>query len=273
MALRILFSVLVLSFVLTGCSSNDADQEVGPAKPVEELYNEAANLLDNGKNNQAAKMFEEVERQYPFSEWATRAELMAAYGYYKDGRYDEAVLALDRYIELHPGNENTDYALYLKALSYYDQITDVARDQEMTERALQSFNALIRRHPSSEYSRDARFKRDLTLDHLAGKEMEIGRYYLTRGHVNAAIGRFRSVVQKYQTTTHIPEALHRLVEAYLTIGLKDEAVRVAAVLGHNYPGSKWYQYSYDLLDDEARKDIVEGRGWMDKTIDSLFNPN
>ena len=268
----LLFTLLVLS----ACSSDKADTtpETGvPQVPVEDLYNKAADALDNKKYRQASQLFEDVEREHPYSQWATKAQLMAAYAAYQDDRYDEAVLALDRFIELHPGNEDIDYAYYLKALAFYEQISDVARDQAMTQSALDAFNALVLRFPDSEYARDANLKRDLTLDHLAGKEMEIGRYYLNRNQVNAAINRFRSVVQKYQTTTHVPEALHRLVESYLIIGLKSEAVRVAAVLGHNYPGSKWYESSYSILDPDLRQKIMEDRSFVDKTIDSLFRPD
>jgi outer membrane protein assembly factor BamD len=180
---------------------------------------------------------------------------------------------LDRFIELHPGNKDIDYAYYLKALSYYEQISDVARDQEMTSLAMESMDTLIRRFPDSKYSRDATLKKDLTVDHLAGKEMEIGRYYLNRGHINAAINRFLTVVQKYETTTHTAEALHRLVEAYMTLGLPFEATQVAAVLGHNYPGSEWYKRSFELLDENSRKRLVEDRGVFDKTIESIFKPN
>jgi len=168
---------------------------------------------------------------------------MAAYSYYENKSYNEAIISLDRFIQLHPGNDNIDYAYYLRALSFYEQIVDVRRDQMMTDEALQSFNTLITRFPDSKYSRDASLKRDLTMDHLAGKEMEVGRYYLNRGHVNAALNRFLVVVEDYQTTTHTAEALHRLVEGYLTLGLKQEATRVAAVLGHNYPGSEGYEWA------------------------------
>lgn len=261
------------------CSSSKKDGEVleggeaPPAAPVEELYNEAADALDAEQYNKATGLFEEVERQYPYSKWATKAQLMAAYAAYQDDRYDEAILAIDRFVELHPGNEDIDYAYYLKALAYYEQISDVARDQEMTEQALKAFDTVITRFPNSQYTRDSKLKRDLTLDHLAGKEMEIGRYYLNRNQINAAINRFRAVVKNYQTTTHVPEALHRLVEAYLTLGLRPEATRVAAVLGHNYPGSKWYEDSYKILDEKSRQQILEDRSFVDKTIDSLFKPD
>lgn len=263
---------------LSACSSDKAEEGVGDivttsAKPVEDLYNEAASALDNEEFRKAKGLFEEVERQYPYSKWATKAQLMSAYAAYQNDDYDEAILAIDRFIELHPGNEDIDYAYYLKALAYYEQISDVARDQAMTEQSMKAFDALITRFPNSEYVRDSKLKRDLTLDHLAGKEMEIGRYYLNRNQVNAAINRFRAVIKDYQTTTHVPEALHRLTEAYLTLGLRTEATRVAAVLGHNYPGSKWYEDSYKILDEESRKEIMEDRSFIDKTVDSLFKPD
>jgi outer membrane protein assembly factor BamD len=271
---RIFTLSLLLSFiVLVGCASDTKDVEQtasGPSKPVEELYNEAADALDAEEYRTAVNLFQEVERQYPYSKWATKAQLMAAFAAYKSDSYDEAVLAIDRFIELHPGNEDIDYAYYLKALAYYEQISDVARDQEMTKNALDSFDALITRFPTSQYARDAKLKRDLTLDHLAGKEMEIGRYYLNRNQINAAINRFRVVIKEYQTTTHTPEALHRLVECYLILGLKGEATRVAAVLGHNYPGSNWYEDSYKILDEQSRQQIMEDRSFIDKTVDSLF---
>lgn len=274
-----ILTILILSLSLMACSSSKKDGEVleggeaPPAAPVEELYNEAADALDAEQYNKATGLFEEVERQYPYSKWATKAQLMAAYAAYQDDRYDEAILAIDRFVELHPGNEDIDYAYYLKALAYYEQISDVARDQEMTEQALKAFDTVITRFPNSQYTRDSKLKRDLTLDHLAGKEMEIGRYYLNRNQINAAINRFRAVVKNYQTTTHVPEALHRLVEAYLTLGLRPEATRVAAVLGHNYPGSKWYEDSYKILDEKSRQQILEDRSFVDKTIDSLFKPD
>jgi len=259
-------------FALGACASSDT-----PApqveRPVEELYNAAAAALDNEEYEEATRLFEEVERQHPYSQWATKAQLMAAYAAYEGDNYDDAILALDRFIELHPGSEDIDYAYYLKALSYYEQISDVARDQGITQQALESFNTLIQRFPNSKYARDSKLKMDLTRDHLAGKEMEIGRYYLNRGEVNAAINRFRTVVKDYQTTTHVPEALHRLVECYLILGLHTEAARVAAVLGHNYPGSKWYEDSYKIINPDLRKQVFEDRSFVDKTVDSLFRPD
>lgn len=267
MRFRHLLPFLALLFLVTACASDD---DKNADKPVEELYAEATKALDEGNFVQSTKLFEEVERLYPYSQHATQSQLMAAFSQYRDARYDEAVLSLDRFIELHPGSEDVDYAYYLKALCYYEQISDVSRDQSMTEDALEALTALINRFPDSEYSRDARLKRDLTLDHLAGKEMDIGRYYLKQNDLNAAINRFLVVVRNYQTTTHTPEALHRLVEAYMTLGLKDEATRVAAVLGHNYPGSEWYKASYDLLDPKQKDSLKDNRSWLNRTVDSLL---
>jgi len=265
---------LFLVMGLTACSSSgDKDEVAVESATVETLYERASNAMDDGRYVEATKYYEEVERQHPYSKWSTRAQLMAAYASYLDQRYDEAVASLDRYIQLHPGAEDVDYAYYLKAMSFYEQISDVRRDQEMTIQAIKALNTLIRRFPNSEYSRDASLKRDLTLDHLAGKEMEIGRYYLNRGYTNAAINRFRTVVASFQTTSHVAEALHRLVEAYMTLGLKQEAYKVAAVLGHNYPGSKWYERSYKLLDDTQRKKMIDERGLVERTLDSLLKPD
>lgn len=263
---------LATALLLAGCSSSD-DTAVQESENVDVLYNKATAALEDQNYTEATRYFEEVERQHPYSKWATQSQLMSAYSSYLNQRYDEAVLALDRFIELHPGSEDVDYAYYLKALSYYEQISDVRRDQFMTERSMEALETLIRLYPNSEYTRDARLKRDLTRDHLAGKEMEIGRYYINRGEVNAAINRFRSVIKEYETTTHTAEALHRLVEAYLTLGLKQEATRIASVLGYNYPGSKWYKRSYELLDDESRQQILDERGFIDRTVESIFKPD
>lgn len=267
-----LYALLLLSLFLVACSSKDEKPAVED-QPVETLYNKAASALDAEKYKEAGDLFEEVVRQHPYSEWATRAELMSSYSSYEAGEYDEAVIGLDRFIELHPGNKDVDYALYLRALCFYEQISDVSRDQFMTQEALKSLDTLIRRYPESRYSRDATLKRDLTLDHLAGKEMEIGRYYLNRGEINAAINRFRTVIKDYQTTTHTPEALHRLVEAYITLGLKDQALRVAAVLGYNYPGSQWYEDTYKLMDEESRQKLKDDQSFIDKTVNSLLKPD
>jgi outer membrane protein assembly factor BamD len=243
---RAAFVLVATATILVGCSGN-GDEEEYVERPVEELYNEAQDLLQDGSPQQAGQAFEEVERQHPYSLWATRAQLMSAYAFYEANSYDEAIAAAERFIELHPGHQDVAYAYYLIGISYYEQISDVGRDQKMTEQALQAFDELVRRFPDSRYARDGQLKADLARDHLAGKEMAIGRYYLRRGQYVAAINRFRSVVDGYQTTTHVPEALHRLTEAYLSLGLEQEAQKNAAVLGYNFPSSEWYQDSYALL--------------------------
>lgn len=233
--------------LLLGACSSDNDELVYEERPVDELYNEAMDSLEAGNFKGASSLFDEVERQHPYSPWATKAQLMAAYSYYQGEQYEEAVAALDRFVQLHPANPDVPYAHYLKGLCYYEQISDVSRDQEMTELARQSFEELVSRYPDSKYSRDGKVKLDLIYDHLAGKEMTIGRYYLRQGHYLASINRFKRVIDIYQTTTHVPEALHRLVEAYSALGLNEEAKKMAAVLGYNFPGSEWYVDSYDLV--------------------------
>ena len=228
-----------------------ADEEEYVERPVDQIYNEAVVALQKREYTTASELFDEVERQHPYSSWATKAQLMAAYSHYQKNDYDDAIIALDRFIQLHPSNKDVAYAYYLKALSYYEQISDVARDQEMTRLALRTLKELIARHPNSRYARDAKVKIDLTYDHMAGKDMEIGRYYLGQKHYLAAINRFKGVIQRYQTTTHVPEALHRMVEAYLALGITEEARKAAAVLGHNFPGSEWYIDSYELVEGKV----------------------
>ena len=243
--LRALGAAAVL-LLASACASDD-DEFNYVERPVDDLYNEAMDTLQSGNNRQAAKLFDEVDRQHPYSPWASKAQLMSAYAYYLENEYADAIAGLDRFIQLHPGNEDVAYAYYLKALSYYEQISDVGRDQKMTRLALESLQELTRRFPESKYTRDANLKVDLTRDHLAGKEMDVGRFYQKRGHYLPAINRFRTVVEKYETTSHTPEALHRLVECYLALGILNEAQETAAVLGYNYPGSEWYEDSYGLL--------------------------
>lgn len=239
-----------LALAVAACGS---DKEKYVERRVELIYNQAVDQLQQGDYQKAAKLFDEVERQHPYSSWAVKAELMAGYSYYKAEKPDDAVIALDRFIKLHPGNRDVAYAYYLRALTHYEQISDVKRDQLETEKAMKDLEEVIRRFPDSDYARDARLKLDLTRDHLAGKDMSIGRYYMRHGYYLAAIKRFRHVVEVYQTTSQVPEALLRLVETYSALGLRDQAQRAAAVLGHNYPASEWYKDSYDLLTkNEAR---------------------
>lgn len=241
-------------------------------RPVETLYNEAMDQLLNDDYKKAAKSFDEVEQQHPYSVWATKAQLMNAYALYMASSYDESVVAADRFIQLHPGNRDVAYAYYLKALDYYVQIADVARDQKMTEQALNALSEVARRFPDTKYARDARMKMDLARDHLAGKEMEIGRWYELQGEYLAAINRFKKVVDTYQTTTHVPEALDRLVECYTALGLVDEAKRTAAVLGYNYPGTGWYKDTYALVttDTKTASAVPDQKGWIGRLVSSLF---
>jgi len=275
-------AALLLALALAACASDDAStgetateealtevppdeaateevEEEGQAldseASVEQIYNNAMDLLLEGSREAAALQFEEVERQHPYSVWATKAQLMNAYAKYQNGSYGDAIIALERYIQLHPGNRDVGYAYYLRALSHYRQITDVGRDQAMTEEALIAFQDLVRRFPDSSYARDGRHKIELIVDHLAGKEMEVGRFYQQRDAHLAAINRFKVVTSRYDTTTHVPEALHRLIESYTALGLDESARRVAAVLGYNYPGSAWYFDTYELVEGIA----VEGK--------------
>ena len=239
-------------------------------RPVGELYNEAVDQLIAGDFENAARNFDEVERQHPYSVWATKAKLMSAFTYYSGNRYDEAILAAQRFVELHPGNRDVSYAYYLIAISYYEQISDVGRDQQITRLALTSLEELVRRFPQTEYARDAKLKLDLTRDHLAGKEMDVGRYYLKRNHYVAAINRFRTVIEGFQTTTHVPEALHRLTESYLALGVENEAQTAAAVLGHNFPRSNWYADSYGLLRGRNLESVEDRGSWISRVWGSVF---
>jgi len=245
--------LFVFPLALGGCATEEKEDAAYIERPVEDIYNEAMDRMEAGQYVAAAKAFDEVERQHPYSKWATKAQIMAGYAYYMKGKYDDAIVALDRFIDLHPGHKDAAYAWYLKGLSYYEQISGVERDQRMTEGALDAFDNLTRRFPDSDYARDARLKVDLAHDHLAGKDMDVGRYYLRAGHHLAAIGRFRRVIDKWGTSTHVPEALHRLTEAYLALGVVEEARYTAAVLRHNFPDSEWYRDSWALLD---RQDVL-----------------
>jgi outer membrane protein assembly factor BamD len=223
------------------------------ARDVNTLYAAAKKTMDQGDYEQAAKVFDEVERQHPYSVWARRAQLMSAFNYYLAQKYQDTINSARRFVTIHPGNAEAPYAQYLIAMSYYQQIPDVNRDQTTTQSAADAFGELIRRYPDTRYAADARLKLDLINDHLAGKEMEVGRFYQRSGQWLAATYRFRSVIDNYQTSSHAPEALERLVECNLALGLPDEARRNAAVLGANYPGSYWYKQSLKLLGQEQRR--------------------
>ena len=237
----------------TGCARNTNRADTAyVARDVNTLYSLAQRRLQMGRYDEAAALFDEVERQHPYSVWARRAQLMSAFSYYVARKYTEAISSSQRFLTIHPGNRNAPYAHYLIAMSYYQQMEDVTRDQRITQQAADAFGELIRRYPESRYAADARLKLDLIQDHLAGKEMEVGRFYQRSGRWLAAATRFRAVVDRYQTTSHTPEALHRLVETYLSLGIPQEAQKAAAVLGANYPGSKWYHRSYALIQRHTR---------------------
>lgn len=254
----------LLVALLAGCHA-------GPKEPpmesytAEQIYKRAEYELETQrKAKDAAHYFSEVERLYPYSEWAKRALIMEAFAYHKDRDYENARAAAQRYLDFYPADDDAAYAEYLLALSYYDQIDEVGRDQGLTFQALQALRSVIEKYPNTEYARSAMLKFDLAFDHLAAKEMEIGRYYLKRGNYTAAINRFKVVVQAYQTTTQTPEALHRLVEAYLALGLTDEAQTAGAILGYNFQSSPFYQDSFELLKGKGLKPEPKGDNWLAK---------
>jgi outer membrane protein assembly factor BamD len=255
------FFALICLFAVAACGDKDDAAAIKPPQSAESLYSEARDLVDEKNYKEAVKAFEEVERQHPDSPWAAHAQVMAGYANYRAEEYYPAIATLERFVKLYPSNPSTPYAYYLIALCSYNQISDVGRDQKVTEEALQALREVVRRFPNTEYARDARVKLDLTIDHLAGKEMEVGRYYLVRGDYLAAINRFRFVVETYETTSHAPEALHRLVETYLKLGVTEEAKRYAAVLGHNFPSSSWYRDSYALMTGNAKQASKDSSIW------------
>jgi outer membrane protein assembly factor BamD len=245
-ALR-LIALAAAALVLASCAGRETTRLAYVERPVEQLYNEGFRQLERRNFDRAAAFFDEVERQHPFSEWARRSILMGAYAHYRANRYEQAIASARRFIALHPGSSSAPYAYYLIAISHYERIMDVGRDQSTTQTALDALQQVVSRYPDSPYARDARVKIDMTRDHLAGREMSVGRWYLRNGFYLAASNRFQNVIRDYQTTNHTPEALHRLVEVYVALGVDDEARMVAAVLGHNFPGSQWYGDSYRLL--------------------------
>ena len=259
-------AALLLSFALVGCAGEREEEPAYVERPVEEIYDEAYSLLRRNQFIQAGQAFDEVERQHPYSIWARRAMLMSGFAYYQANKYEESIQAAERFIAFHPGNRDAPYAYYLKAICHYEQIQDVGRDQSTTLNALSALQEVVRRYPNSEYARDARLKIDLTRDHLAGKEMEIGRYYLKRQQEVAAINRFRNVIETYQTTSHTQEALHRLVESYLSLGLDKEAQIAAAVLGYNFPGSEWYRDSFRLLQTKDLQPKEDSESWIAQAL-------
>jgi outer membrane protein assembly factor BamD len=243
---KIIWPLLAASFVLSSCGQAEKEAPLAE-QPPQQIFETAEAELERGKAEKAATLFADVERLYPYSEWAKRALIMSAFANHQDGNYEQSRADAQRYLDFYPADQDAAYAQYLMALSFYDQIDNVSRDQGVTFQALQALRTVIERYPDSEYATTSLLKFDLALDHLAGKEMEIGRYYLKRGHFGAAINRFRVVVEEFQTTSHTPEALHRLVESYLSLGLTADAQTAGAILGHNFEASDWFKDSHVLL--------------------------
>lgn len=261
---------LCAALSVTACAGKQKKPSMAyEERPVELLYAVGSERLDSKMWNEAINLFREVERQHPYSEWSRRSILMTAYAHYQGNQYEEAIGDADRFVSLYPGNPSAAYAYYLKAVCYFEQIVDVGRDQASTEQALAALREVVQRYPRSEYASDARLKIDMVNDQLAGKEMSVGRWYLRNGETLASIGRFRMVIDRYQTTSHTPEALYRLVEAYLTVGLIDEAKRNAAVLGHNFPGDVWYSDAYKLMEGKGVRPALTPEA-RSKGLGSIF---
>lgn len=255
----------LVMLLLLGCGNSSDPRQAGvpmETYTAEQIFGRGEFELDRGKAEDAAYYFTEIERLYPYSDWTKRALIMQAFAFHQAKDYPNSRAAAQRFIDFYPLDDDAAYAQYLLALSYYDQIDEVGRDQGLTFQALQALRTVIERYPDSEYSRSAVLKFDLAFDHLASKEMEIGRYYLKKKHYSAAINRFRAVVEDFQTTSHTAEALHRLVEAYLSLGLTDEAQTAGAILGHNFRSSDWYEDSYKLLTGRGLELEAAGDGWL-----------
>jgi outer membrane protein assembly factor BamD len=258
--------LVAAGLTLSACAGQEGRIKRGEVKyenfTAKQIFERGEYDLTSNDPDLAAKVFGEVERLYPYSDWAKRALIMQAYAYHQDKDYENSRAAAQRFIDFYPTDEDAAYAQYLLALSYYDQIDEVGRDQGLTFQALQSLRKVIETYPDSEYARSSILKFDLAFNHLAAKEMEIGRYYLKRDHFTAAINRFRVVVEDFQTTTHTAEALHRLVEAYLSLGLTDEARTAGAILGHNFRGTEWYEDSYKMLTGQGLTLEAAGDNWL-----------
>jgi len=258
-------TVAVVGLVaIAGCValSNEGRDRPLESYTAEEIYQRGEFELVESNPEEAARFFGEVERLYPYSEWAKRGLIMQAFAFHKDRDYPNSRAAAQRFIDFYPADEDASYAQYLLALSFYDQIDEIGRDQGLTFLALQALRTVIERYPDTEYARSSILKFDLAFDHLAAKEMEIGRYYLRKGHFTAAINRFRVVVEDFQTTSHTPEALHRLVESYVSLGLADEAKTAGAILGYNFQSTDWYQDSFNLLTSNGLEAEASGDSWL-----------
>ena len=265
--LRALAGCLALALVVSGCSYFNKDEDYVPDSPADKLYNEGLFLLNNKQDyKEAAKKFDEVDRQNPYSDWARKALLMSAYSYYQAQEYTDCINSAERYVTLHPGSPDAAYAQYLIGSSYYDQILDVTRDQARAEKAINALEEVVRKYPESEYATAAKKKIDTARDQLAGKEMEIGRFYMDKRDFIGAINRFKVVVTQYQTTRHVEEALERLTEAYISLGIIDEAQTAAAVLGHNFPDSSWYKDAYQLVKTAGGEPNENKESWISRAF-------
>jgi outer membrane protein assembly factor BamD len=261
---------LVLLAVLPACSSLFGKDELPPDEPADKIYNEGLFLLNDRKDARAAaKKFEEVDRQHPYSEWARKSLIMSSYAYYEARQYEESITAAKRYVTLHPGSSDAAYAQYLIASSYYDEIPDITRDQTRTEKALAALDEIVRKYPNTEYAVSAKRKAEVARDQLAGKEMQIGRYYLQRKDYTGAINRFKVVVTQYQRTRHVEEALMRLTENYMALGIIQEAQTAAAVLGHNFPDSVWYKDAYRLVKSGGQEPVENQGSWISKAFKGI----
>jgi outer membrane protein assembly factor BamD len=274
--LRLAVGLIVLATPLSGCGTGAlfdkffAKDDTFVEEPADKLYNEGLYMMNqNGDPKGASKKFEEVDRQHPYSEWARKSLLMSAYAFYQSGDYDSCIGAATRYVTLHPGSPDAAYAQYLIAASHYDQIPDVSRDQGRTEKAMAALEEVIRKYPTSEYATSAKKKLEGARDQLAGKEMEIGRYNLDKRDYTGAINRFKTVVTQYQTTRHVEEALARLTEAYMAIGIVGEAQTAAAVLGHNFPDSRWYKDAYNLVKSGGLEPTENKGSYLSKAFKKL----
>ena len=265
------FALALLVIPLAACSSWFGDKDaLPPDEPADKLYNEGLYLLNQRQDYKGAvKKFEEVERQHPYSEWARKALIMATYSHYQVNEYEETIATGQRYVTLHPGSPDAAYAQFLIGSSYFDQITDISRDQARTEKAVAALDEVARKYPNTEYAVSAKRKMDVARDQLAGKEMAVGRYYMDKKDFTGAINRFKIVVTQYQTTRHVEEALLRLAESYLSLGIMPEAQTAAAVLGHNFPDSRWYQDAYKLVKTGGAEPVEDKGSWISRAFKKL----
>ena len=260
--LFLIFALISLLFSSCSDSQNNIGIGVSEDKAAEEIFNSGERELIRRRYKDAAEKFKEVERLYPYSDWAKRALIMQVYSFHKDKEYENVVSAANRFIEFHPKDKDIPYAYYLIGLSYYDQVLAIGRDQKLTQEALKIFKLIIKEYPDSEYASSSQIKFDFLKNQLASKEMEVGRYYLKRSHYVSAINRFRGIIEDFSTTSQVPEALHRLVEAYLSLGLTDEAQTAGAILGYNYKSNEWYERSFELLRSKGLKPKSLGNSWL-----------